>query len=155
MTSKAELYAKKIRNGTVIDHISAGHALDVLNILKITGKENNVVCIVMNVLSGKFKKKDMVKIEDWELKPKEVDKIALISPYATINIIRKYDVIEKKKVNLPKVIKGIVECNNPSCISNSREPLESMFHVKNNEPFIINCHYCGRIMEKEDILGQF
>lgn len=155
MPRKVELYAKKIRNGTVIDHISSGYALDVLNILKITGKENHVLCIVMNVPSKKFSKKDMVKIEDWELKPKDADKIALISPYATINIIREYDIVDKKSVNLPKVIKGIVKCNNTSCISNSREPLEPMFHVRKSEPLIMQCHYCSRIMEKEDILERF
>ena len=98
-TDKYELYVKKIKNGTVIDHISAGHALDVLKILNIKGKESNTVGVVMNVQSKNLEKKDMVKIEGRELKPEEVDKIALISPNATINIIREYDVRDKKKVN--------------------------------------------------------
>ena len=90
-TDKYELYVKKIKNGTVIDHISAGYALDVLKILNIKGKESNTVGVVMNVQSKNIEKKDMVKIEGRELKPEEVDKIALISPNATINIIREYD----------------------------------------------------------------
>jgi aspartate carbamoyltransferase regulatory subunit len=131
---KYELYVKKIKNGTAIDHISAGYALDVLKILNITGKEGNTVGVVMNVQSKNIGKKDMVKIEGRELKPEEVDKIALISPNATINIIREYGVIDKKKVNLPKDIAGIVECGNPSCISNSKEPVRSIFHVQVVDP---------------------
>ena len=152
---KAELYVKKIRNGTVIDHISAGYALDVLKILNITGKEGTTVGVVMNVPSKHIGKKDIVKIEGGELKPEDVDKIALISPKATINIIREYDVADKKKVHLPKDIKGIIKCSNPSCILNSREPAGSLFHVQEVEPIRLRCHYCNRTMEKKDILKQF
>jgi aspartate carbamoyltransferase regulatory subunit len=154
-SGKAELYVKKIRNGTVIDHISAGYALDVLKILNITGKESNTVGVVMNVPSKHIGKKDIVKIEGGELKPEDVDKIALISPKATINIICEYDVVDKKKVSLPKDIKGIVKCSNPSCILNSIEPVNSLFHVQDAEPIRLRCHYCNRTMEKNDILKQF
>ena len=154
MARKTELHVKKIRNGTVIDHISAGYALDVLRILNITGKGEHIVSVVMNVPSGEVGK-DIVKVEDWELRPRDVDKIALIAPNATINIIRDYGVIDKKKVNLPQILKGIVKCNNSTCISNSREPIESMFHVTDFESLSLCCHYCGRTMGKDDVLGQF
>ena len=154
-TGKAELFVKKIQNGTVIDHISAGYSLDVLKILNITGKEDNTVGVVMNVPSKHLGKKDIVKIEGGELKPEDVDKIALISPKATINIIRDYDVIEKKQVTLPKDIREIVKCGNPSCILNSREPAASLFHVQELEPIRLRCHYCNRTMVKKDILKQF
>jgi aspartate carbamoyltransferase regulatory subunit len=152
---KAELYVKKIRNGTVIDHISAGYALDVLKILNVTGKEANTVGVVINVPSKHIGKKDMVKIEGGELKPEDVDKIALISPKATINIIHEYDVVEKKKVSLPRDITGIIKCGNPVCISNSKEPVSSLFHVQEVEPILLRCHFCNRTMEKKDILKQF
>jgi aspartate carbamoyltransferase regulatory subunit len=152
---KAELYGKKIRNGTVIDHISAGYALDVLKILNVTGKETNTVGVVINVPSKHIGKKDIVKIEGGELKPEDVDKIALISPKATINIIHEYDVVEKKKVSLPRDITGIIKCGNPVCISNSKEPVSSLFHVQEVEPIRLRCHYCNRTMEKKDILKQF
>lgn len=155
MSSKMELYVKKIRSGTVIDHISGGNALNVLRILNISGKTDHVVSVVMNVPSEKFGRKDIVKIESRELRPDEVDKIALIAPKATINIIRDYDVVEKKKVKLPMVIKGIVKCDNPSCISNAKEPVDSMFHTEEVDPPKIRCHFCGRIMEMSDALKQF
>lgn len=150
-----ELYVKKIRNGTVIDHISAGHALDVLKILGIGGGEHDVVSVAMNVSSKSTSKKDIVKVENRELKPGEVDKIALIAPSATINIIRDYDVAEKTRVKLPDTIRGIVKCANPACVSNAGEPVETKFMVERQDPLRLRCFYCSRIMEKTDVLKQF
>ena len=149
------LRVSKIKDGTVIDHITSGHALDVAKILGITGKKGSIVTIAMNVPSGKLGRKDVVKIEGRELKAEEVDKIALIAPYATINIIRNYKVVEKKRVQLPKIIKDIVKCANPACISNSREPIQPKFYVESQEPLYLKCHYCGYIMDKEEVLKQF
>ena len=117
------LHIKKIKEGTVIDHITAGNALSVLKILGLTGSGNNIVSIAMNVPSQKLKKKDILKVEGRELNPDEVDRISLIAPKATINIVRNYKVVDKKVVKLPKVIKEIVKCINPACISNSNEPI--------------------------------
>ena len=149
------LRVSKIRNGTVIDHITSGHALDVAKILGITGKSGNIVTIAMNVPSKRMGKKDIVKIEGRELKAEEVDKIALIAPNATINIIRDYKVVEKKRVQLPKIIKNIVRCANPACISNSNEPVQPTFYVESQEPLYLKCHYCGYLMERDEILKQF
>jgi len=150
-----ELYVKKIRNGSVIDHISAGHALDVLKILGIGGGEGHIVSVAMNVSSKTDSKKDIVKVENRELKPSEVDKIALIAPSATINIIRDYEVAEKTRVKLPESIRGIVRCANPACVSNAGEPVEPRFLVERQDPLRLRCFYCVRIMEKQDVLKQF
>jgi aspartate carbamoyltransferase regulatory subunit len=150
-----ELYVKKIRNGSVIDHISAGHALDVLKILGIGGGEGHIVSVAMNVSSKTASKKDIVKVENRELKPGEVDKIALIAPNATINIIRDYEVAEKTRVKLPESIRGIVRCANPACVSNAGEPVEPKFLVERQDPLRLRCFYCVRIMEKQDVLKQF
>jgi len=155
LTETEELRVKKIREGTVIDHISAGSALTVLNILGITNHTGQVVSVAINVPSSKFGRKDIVKIEGRELNADEVDKIALIAPQATINIIRDFTVIEKQQVKLPKFIREILKCANPTCVSNSREPVEPAFSVENEDPLVLRCHYCGRIMEKQDVLKQF
>lgn len=149
------LRVSKIKDGTVIDHITGGHALDVIKILGIRGRVNGIVTVAMNVPSKKLHMKDMVKIEGRELKSEEVDKIALLAPHATINIIRNYKLAEKERVKLPNVIRGIVKCANPVCISNSKEPVQPTFYVDNEDPLLIRCHYCGYIMEKQDILRQF
>lgn len=153
--SETELRVSKIKDGTVIDHITGGHALDVAKILGITGREKRVITIAINVPSKRFKMKDIVKVEGRELNPQEVHKIALLSPHATINIIRDYRVIEKHRVQLPKIIENIVKCANPACISNSNEPVQAKFYVEGEEPLLLKCHYCGYIMEKKDVLEQF
>ena len=153
--AETTLKVSKIKSGTVIDHITGGHALDVVKILEITGHIGGVVSIVMNVPSKSRGIKDIVKVEGRELNPREVDKIALLAPHATINIIRDYEVVEKKVVKLPEVIRGIIRCSNPACISNSNEPVQSTFYVESKEPLMLKCHYCGYIMEKQDVLKQF
>jgi aspartate carbamoyltransferase regulatory subunit len=153
--SETELYVSKIMDGTVIDHITSGHALDVVKILGITGKEKGTVTIAMNVPSKRFRFKDIVKIEGRELKPQEVHKIALLAPHATINIIRGYKVVKKEEVQLPKAIEDIIKCANPACISNSNEPILGKFYVECGEPLMLKCHYCGYIIEKKDVLEQF
>ncbi|MEA2090268.1 MAG: aspartate carbamoyltransferase regulatory subunit [Thermoproteota archaeon] len=153
--AETTLRVSKIKDGTVIDHVTSGHALDVVKILGISGRGGGVVTIAMNVPSKKLGAKDMVKIEGRELNPEEVDKIALLAPHATINIIRDYKVVEKQRVKLPDVLHNIVKCANPVCVSNSNEPVQPKFYVESKEPLRIKCHYCGHVMEKQDILKQF
>lgn len=149
------LRVTKIRDGTVIDHITSGHALDVVKIMGITGRTGGVVTVAMNVPSKNLGVKDMVKVEGRELNSKEVDKIALLAPHATINIVRDYKVVEKQRVKLPSAIRGTVKCANPACVSNSSEPIQPTFYVEREEPLRLKCHYCGHIMEKQDVLKQF
>jgi aspartate carbamoyltransferase regulatory subunit len=153
--SEATLRVSKIKDGTVIDHITGGHALDVAKILGIAERRASVITIAMNVPSKRLGRKDMVKIEGRFLAGSEVDKIALLAPNATINIVKGYKVVEKQRVKLPEIIKGIVKCDNPACISNSNEPVQTRFYVQKAQPLRLKCHYCGHIMEKEDILKQF
>jgi aspartate carbamoyltransferase regulatory subunit len=129
--------------------------LDVLKILGIRGGEGRIVSVAMNVPSKTANKKDIVKVENRELLPGEVDKIALIAPGATINIIRDYEVAEKTRVKLPDSIKGIVRCANPACVSNAGEPVEPKFIVERQDPLRLRCFYCARVMEKSDVLKQF
>lgn len=140
--TEVELRVKPIKNGTVIDHIAGGQALNVLKILGISGTTDATVSVVMNVESKKLQKKDIVKVEDRELKEEEVNRIALIAPAATINIIRDYLVIEKRAVDLPDEIVGVVRCQNPSCISNTSEPIKSRMMVKAKNPVLLRCIYC-------------
>ena len=140
--AEVELKVRPIKNGTVIDHIAAGQALNVLKILGISGTADATLSVVMNVGSDKLGKKDIVKVEDRELMEEEVDRIALIAPAATINIIRDYKVVEKYLVDLPDEIVGVVRCQNPSCISNTTEPIRSRMLVKAKNPVLLRCVYC-------------
>ncbi len=149
------LIVRRIRNGTVIDHIKAGEALRVLEILDPDLLMEKVVAVVMNVKSKKMGRKDIVKVEEVELTPEQVNKIALISPRATINIIRNYQVAEKRYVKVPDRVDGIIRCNNPTCITNHpKESIRSVFLRVSEDPLIFRCYYCGSEMKREEIAKQ-
>lgn len=140
-----EMKIQPIKNGTVIDHIEPGMALKVVRILDIPEPEtHSTISIAMFVKSKKMGEKDLLKIEDRELKQREVNKISLIAPNASIIIIKDYNVKKKMRVSLPKVIKGIARCSNPNCISNKGEPLETEFSVENGKEIKLRCLYCER-----------
>ncbi len=140
-----------IKNGTVIDHIRKGQALKVVKILGVMEQDiDSVVSIAMNVESSTGKK-DIVKVEGRELKQEELDKISLISPEVTVNIIEDFHVKDKRRVKPPKTVKGIVKCRNTNCITNQKEPVEPEFKVISGKPVSIRCRYCEREMEGEDI----
>ena len=151
--TKHELKVKPIENGTVIDHIPANKALQVLKILGLP-KEGINVTLAMNVPS-KLGFKDIVKIENREVEHSEIDKISLIAPNATINIIRDYEIVSKKKVESVEVLNGIVKCTNPKCISNTDEPIESKFYLVESDPITLRCHYCERLVQADEISKQF
>jgi len=145
------LKVQKIKNGIVIDHIPCGMALKVLKILSIEGDIGSTVTLAMHVKS-KNGWKDIVKIEDRKLDEREIDKISLIAPSATVNVIENYNVVEKHHVKIPEKVKGIVKCMNPRCITNQNEPVVPEFSVISTEPIIIKCRYCGREMKSKDII---
>lgn len=149
------LIVRKIRNGTIIDHIPAGQALNVLRLMGISGEEGFRIALAMNVESRKLGRKDLIKIEDLELTPEQVNKIALIAPTATINIVREYEVVKKERVKLPEEIEGILRCKNPNCVTNHpREAVSLVFEVVSKSPLKLKCAYCGYVMNHEEIVAQ-
>ncbi len=149
--AEKELVISKIKEGTVIDHINAGKALLVLRILGIGPGSKETVSMVMNVPSEKMGKKDIVKVEGKFIGEEELNKIALIAPKATINLIKDYDIQKKFKVTLPEMIEGILSCPNRNCITNSREPIIPRFYVfVENDRVVAKCYYCGRKIKDVD-----
>ncbi|OKY77825.1 MAG: Aspartate carbamoyltransferase regulatory subunit PyrI [Candidatus Methanohalarchaeum thermophilum] len=144
-----ELRVRPIKNGTVIDHLTAGLALKVVKILGIDETIKEVVSIVMNVSSESMGKKDIVKVENRELNSDEVDKISLIAPKATINIIRDHEIVEKHRVSLPDTVEEFIECPNSKCITNTNEPIKSKFKVINEKEVKLKCEYCQRTIKGE------
>lgn len=144
--TKKELQVSAIENGTVIDHIPADKLFDVINVLGISRMEN-AMTFGTNLKSSKLGKKAIVKIWDKFLEDDEVNKLALVAPSAKINIIRDYDVAEKKKVNVPEKVEGIVKCMNPKCITNC-ECVKTKFTVINDSPIVLRCHYCEKLTDQ-------
>ncbi|MGY5854203.1 MAG: aspartate carbamoyltransferase regulatory subunit [Candidatus Thorarchaeota archaeon] len=146
----------KISDGTVIDHISAGHALEVLDILGITGKEGSIVSLAMNITSSKIGTKDIVKIENRVIEESEIAKIALVAPEATINIVQDYDIVKKTRVQLPDTITDVIVCPNQRCVTNKeREPITAKYEVVSKSPIVLKCYYCWNLVEEKDIIKQF
>ena len=138
-----ELRVSKIKNGTVIDHINGGQALNVLAILGIDGTSGEEVSVGMNVPSNRLGRKDIVKVEGRELSQNEVEVLSLIAPEATINIVRAFDVVEKHRVSRPSEVVGVLSCPNANCISTENEPVETRFEVLDDG---VRCAYCGTII---------
>jgi aspartate carbamoyltransferase regulatory subunit len=153
MEDEESLLVKKIRNGTVIDHIPAGLSFLVLKVLGITRDERGKVAVLMNAESRKIGKKDIVKVENRELSPQEVQKIAIIAPNATLNIIKDFKVERKIKLYLPNKVTGVLRCTNPYCITNkSEEPIVSSLELVSSEPIVLRCTYCGTKQDYKQIL---
>ena len=148
---QSELMVRRIKEGTVIDHIDEGKGLQVLDALRINGQDGSLITLAMNVPIGKSKKKDIIKVENKFLKDDDTNKIAIIASKATINIIKNYKLIEKRRVALPNEIDKIFRCTNPDCITNSTEHIESIMDVIDKEGMVLKCRYCARILDVSKI----
>ncbi|MFZ0345463.1 MAG: aspartate carbamoyltransferase regulatory subunit [Nitrososphaeraceae archaeon] len=152
MSDTSQLLVRRIKDGTVVDHIENGKALIVLRVLDITGREGNVVTVALNVPSSKHVKKDIIKVENKFLEKVETDKLALIAPHATINIIRDYKLVEKRKINLPDSIIGIFDCPNLNCVTNSEEDIRSTIDIIDKEKILLRCKYCARTITIDELV---
>ena len=148
MMSKKERLVASIENGTVIDHIPAEKTYAVATLLGLQ-KLQTPVTIGYNYPSKKLGKKGIIKIEDKFFTDEEISRLSVVAPNVVLNVIRDYEVVEKKKVVTPDTLKGIVRCNNPKCITNN-EPMNTIFHVIDKNSGIIKCHYC----DKEQVISE-
>jgi len=148
--NKQALQVAALKNGTVIDHIPSEKLFTVVQLLGVEQMTSNIT-IGFNLDSKKLGKKGIIKIADKFFCDEEINRIALIAPNVILNIIRDYEVVEKKTVTLPDELVGLVKCNNPKCITNN-EPMPTRFDVIDKEKGTIRCHYCERKINKEDII---
>jgi aspartate carbamoyltransferase regulatory subunit len=138
----------KIEMGTVVDHIKAGRAGKVMKLLGIGEDYQHRVAIVLNVPSKKMKTKDILKIEGKVVSEDTANMIALVSPGASINLIRNGRIDKKFVVSLPKEVSALVHCPNPNCISG--EGARSLFAREEKDGY--RCHYCERLFKAEEIV---
>ena len=144
------LQVAALQNGTAIDHIPSEQLFKVVSLLGIE-KLKTRVTIGYNLYSKKMGNKGILKIADKFFEEDEINRISLIAPTVKLNIIKDYEVIEKKQVQLPDVLRGIVKCNNPKCITNT-EPMKTVFNVIDKQNVTLQCHYCELKTKKEDIV---
>ncbi|MFA6702278.1 MAG: aspartate carbamoyltransferase regulatory subunit [Dysgonamonadaceae bacterium] len=149
---RKELQVAALENGTAIDHIPTDAVFEVVSLLQLQ-KLNNRITIGNNLKSSKMGSKGIIKVSNKFFQENEINRIALVAPNVNLNIIKDYEVIEKKKVTLPDEIIEIVKCNNPKCITNN-EPMKTRFHVIDKENVELQCHYCEIKIQKEEIILQ-
>ena len=149
--SRKELVVSALENGTVLDHIPAKNVYKALDILNLKGIENQIT-IGINLVSKVHGEKGIIKIADKFFEDEELNKLALIAPNATVNIIRDFKVVEKKKLVMPKEVIGIAKCRNPKCVTN-HQPIKTRFATveKNNEIQLL-CHFCEKITTTKYII---
>ncbi len=146
-----ELKVSALENGTVLDHMPAEIVYKALDILNLKGIDNQIT-IGINLNSKLYGKKGIIKIADRFFEDEELNKLALIAPNATVNVIRNFKVVEKKKLVMPEKIEGIARCMNPKCITN-HQPVRTRFTVMDeNGEISLLCHYCEK---RSDIKSLF
>lgn len=145
-----ELQVKALENGTVIDHIPSDKLFKVVSLLKMDGLKNQIT-IGNNLSSKQMGTKGIIKVADRYYAEEEVNRIALIAPMAKINIIKNFEVIEKKILTLPDSFTGLVKCPNPKCITNN-EPMRTRFETVCRQPVVLKCLYCEREVQEEGIV---
>lgn len=145
-----ELSVSAIKEGTVIDHIPPEATFKVVDLLNLK-KLEKVVTVANNLKSGKIAKKGIVKIEGRALTKSEVNKLSLLAPTATVNIIANYKVSKKIPIVIPNQIDGVLKCANPKCITN-HDQVKTSFALVSKEPFKVRCNYCERNMKDVELL---
>ncbi len=150
MNKQRILEVSALENGTVIDHIPVPSLFSVISILGLDKVSDNKLTFGANLLSNRIGLKSIVKISNTFFDNKDIDRIALVAPNAKLNVIRNYEVIEKRDVKVPSVVTGIAKCMNPKCITN-HENIETRFDVNTINGLELRCNYCEKITDKEHL----
>lgn len=159
-SDKSNMIVDRIENGIVIDHMNPGKSLLVMDLLNIGGLDflNNhrVIAVAMNVRSSALTRKDVLKISDFEFPSSLEERLGLLVPEATLNIIKNFEVIEKKPFTLPKTIKGL-NCPSETCITNLRENVEKKFLVQKTkqQSVFLKCKFCSEAFPIEKFLNNW
>ena len=139
MKGVAEMIIDSIKNGIVIDHITAGKGMELYNILGL-GEKDCTVALLKNVVSTKHGRKDIIKIDgimelDWDL-------VGFVDPNITVNVIRDGEQVEKRQLNLPETITNVIRCKNPRCITSIEQELPQVFKLTDSAKRVYRCLYC-------------
>lgn len=152
-TSNDKLLVEAIANGTVIDHIAPGQAMNILRLFNFLSKHNHIT-VGFNLRSSEMEFKDIIKISDVTFSPSETEQLAILAPDATVNSIKDYKVVDKYKLRLPSEIKGAFKCPNSNCITHVEEGAIPRFRIfKDGGKVMMRCHYCERVFARKVVLS--
>lgn len=149
MTKNKEMQVAAIENGTVIDHIPAEKTYQVAQLLNLK-EMSTPVTIGYNLPSKKIGKKGIIKVANKFFTDEEINRLSVVAPKIVLSVIRDYEVVEKKTVETPDELRGIVKCNNPKCITNNG-PMATVFNVVDKEKGTLKCHYCDKEQDINEV----
>lgn len=150
MDNQKQLKVSAIKDGTVIDRIPSHELFRVIDILGLATQDVQMT-FGMNLDSKKLGKKAIIKIADKFFEDDDVNRIALVAPEAKLNIIKDYQVVEKRSLVVPEEIVGLVRCFNPRCVTN-HEPIPPRFTTLNTaKGLVLRCHYCEKETSQRDL----
>ena len=147
--NKKERLVAAIENGTVIDHRPAEKTFQVASLLELMDLKS-IVTIGNNYASKKVGRKGIIKVENKFFTDEEISRLSVVAPNVVLNIIKDYEVVEKKTVEIPDELRGIVKCKNPKCVTNN-EPMQTVFHVVDKTNGMLRCHYCDVEQEIDNV----
>jgi aspartate carbamoyltransferase regulatory subunit len=149
MTRK-ELVVSALENGTVLDHIPAENVYKAIDLLNLRGVESQIT-VGINLASKLYGRKGIIKIADRFFEDDELNRLALIAPKATVNVIRDFKVVEKKQITMPKEIIGMAKCMNPKCVTN-HQPIKTRFTtIAKGDEISLLCHFCEKVSDTKGI----
>lgn len=149
-SKKATRTISQIEKGTVIDHLDPKVVFTVVRILGIDRDIHETVTVGVNLQSKVLEKKGIIKIANRFLTAEDVNRLSVVSPNATVNIIENYEVKQKFKVVFPELVEKILKCPNRNCVTNV-EGTPSRFKLVTHDPLLLFCTYCERFTAKDDI----
>ena len=145
--NNTQLKVSAIKNGTVLDHIPAQSVFQVVDILDLSHCDNPVT-IGSNLESKSLGRKGIIKISERFFADEELGRIALVAPDATVNVIKNYEVVEKKKITLPETVVGLAKCSNPMCVTNHQRVTTRFTTIQEAKKVKLLCHYCEKTTEE-------
>ena len=136
----------QIKDGIVLDHITAGKAMDIYNVLKL-GELDCTVAMIKNADSPKLGKKDIIKIST--LLDLDLDVLGYLDPGITVNVIRDSEVAERRQVALTERVVGVIKCKNPRCITSIEQEIVHEFKLTDRNKKVYRCIYCEHEAKKK------
>ena len=129
----------QIKDGIVLDHITAGRGMEIYKILHLD-ELNCTVAMIKNAESVKMGKKDIIKIG--EIIELNFDILAYIDPGITVNFIKDGKRVKRARLTPPETISDVIRCKNPRCITSTEQELKHVFRLTDRVNKVYRCIYC-------------